>query len=103
MHLLVLLLATWRLSSLLVNEDGLWSMFTRLRTLAGVRYNGVTLEVEAPTMLAGLFACMWCMSVWVGLFWWMMWRLWPDLALWGAVPLALSAGAILIDRVIGHA
>lgn len=98
--LLVLSLATWRLSSLLVNEDGPWAVFVRLRYLAGVRYNGETLQMEAPTMLAGVFACIWCMSVWVGLFWWAAWQVWPALTLWAVMPLALSAGAILIDKAM---
>lgn len=100
MHYLILALATWRLSNLLVNEDGPWQMFTRLRTLAGVRYNGEDFQLEAPTMLAGAFACIWCMSVWVGLFWWALWNAWPSLALWTTTPLAFSAAAILVDRLL---
>ncbi len=100
MTYVILALATWRLSSLLVNESGPWALFAHLRYLAGVRYNGETLHVEATNQLAGAFACIWCMSVWVGLFWWLVWTQWPALTWWGAFPLALSAGAILADRLV---
>lgn len=94
MTYLILALATWRISNLLVNEDGPWSMFARVRAWAGVRYNMVTLERES----GGAFTCIWCMSIWIGLCWALAWRVWPDMALWVATPFALSAGAILVDR-----
>lgn len=53
-------LATWRLSSLILYEEGPFAIFERVRTRAGVNRPG---EV---TSLATLFSCMWCMSVWIG-------------------------------------
>lgn len=52
--LILLALATWRITSLIVNEDGLFSVFTRLRALA------------SHTPLRDGIHCVWCMSVWVG-------------------------------------
>lgn len=99
MAYLILTLATWRISSLLVNEDGPWDMFTRLRVFAGVRYDGETFQQTASNVVAGAFMCIWCMSIWIGLILLIAWSLWPQPTLWIATLLALSAGAILIDKV----
>lgn len=53
-------LAAWRVSSLLLYEDGPWAAFARLRSAAGVERSG------EMTGLATLFSCVWCMSVWIG-------------------------------------
>lgn len=90
LKLLVYGLATWRLTSLVVNEEGLFSIFVRLRILAGMRYYSLAegdflerkevlkrhdissdehIEVLPMTTLARLLSCVWCASVWVsGLF-----------------------------------
>lgn len=60
LKLALLGLATWRLSSLLVAEDGPFSMFAKMRDVAGVTRPG---EISG---LARLFSCVWCMSIWVG-------------------------------------
>lgn len=44
-------LATWRLASLIVYEDGPFEMFTRLRSIKA---------------LEGVTSCLWCASVWTG-------------------------------------
>ena len=91
--LIVAILATWRLASLLVNEDGPFKMFDWLRKRAGVYF---TDEVGTPLSFLGkLLSCMWCASVWIAapvtaiLFtdWWVI-----------LVPFALSTGVILIER-----
>jgi hypothetical protein len=99
MHYILLALATWRISSLLVNEDGPWSVFARLRALAGVRYDD-EFQPVAGNVVAGAFICLWCMSVWVGLLVTILGWFLPDLAAWVVLPLALSAAAILVDRVV---
>lgn len=101
MAYLVLAFATWRISSLLVNEDGPVQMFTRLRALAGVRYNGETFQREASNIVAGAFTCIWCMSVWVGAALTVAYWQFPATIVWLCLPLALSAGAILIDKAVG--
>lgn len=50
---LVTALAVWRLSNMLVNEDGPGDVFDGLRRIAN----------RGP--LAGLFSCVYCMSVWI--------------------------------------
>lgn len=85
--LLVGVLAVWRLTHLLVAEDGPWDVIVRLRAAAG------------SGALGALMDCFYCMSVWVALAgaallaqgWLHALLLWP----------ALSAGAILLDRSTG--
>lgn len=80
-------MATWRISSLLVNEEGPLELFARLRLLV----SGIT----------DLLTCIWCCSVWVGIgFTALYWYL-PAVAFWVALPFALSAGAILWDKWTG--
>lgn len=77
-------LVTWRVTHLLSVEAGPWSLFERLRGLAGT---GMTGE---------LLSCFYCLSLWIaaplavllGSGWKHRLLLWP----------ALSAGAILLER-----
>lgn len=101
--LLALALASWRLASLLVNEDGPGAVFSRLRYKAGVRAvvtrgpdGRPDASKVATTPVAEAFLCLWCMSVWTaGL-----------LALplapvrWLRLVLAGSAGAIIIHQAM---
>lgn len=97
MHYVLLALATWRISSLLVNEDGPWSMFARLRALVGVRHDD-EFQPMASNMVGRAFLCIWCMSVWVGLALSLLSWFWPDVAAWIVLPLALSAAAIVVSK-----
>jgi hypothetical protein len=83
--LAIAVLATWRVTHLIVAEDGPWNAVARLRLAAGATFWG------------GLMDCFYCASVWVALplaFWitedWLT-RLvaWP----------AISGGAILLERI----
>lgn len=78
-------LAVWRATHLLNAEDGPWELVVRLRRRAGTGF------------WAGLLDCFYCLSLWIaapaayliGSGWRERLFLWP----------ALSAGAILLDRV----
>lgn len=84
-RLLLGVLGTWRITHLLSEEDGPWEVFAHLRRAAG---NGV---------LAGLFGCFLCLSLWVAIPFCLLLAadkkeallLWP----------ALSGAAILIERM----
>jgi hypothetical protein len=89
-YLLVLgILAVWRLTHLLVAEDGPWDAVVRLRGRAGAGFWGRLLD------------CFYCLSLWiaapfallVGVGWRERLLLWP----------ALSAGAILLERITSPA
>jgi len=78
--LIILSLAVWRISSLLVQEDGPYQVLLTIRNYTK------------------LFDCIWCMSVWVGISITVFWVLMPEYAIILALPFALSAVAIMFDR-----
>jgi hypothetical protein len=100
LDLLVLVLATWRLTSLLVWEDGPFEALARLRRVLGVRYDEANRPYGGNWFARGL-VCPACASVWFGLAWGVAYGLWPD-ARWLAWPLALSAGAIVVERIVNR-
>lgn len=74
-------LASWRLASLLVDEEGPWHVFARLRQWAGIPAG----PGEIPDgILAGILSCIWCATVWVVPVFWMLSYPWPELPGWGA-------------------
>jgi len=103
-------LAAWRLASLLVNEDGPWSIFSRLRYKAGIRkivtkdvYGTTSISTVTPNTIAEGLTCVWCTSMWAAL----------ALVACSALPvpvrpfvragrqaLAISAGAIIVHEAI---
>jgi hypothetical protein len=98
---LLLALATWRLTSLLVQEEGPWGIFVKLRYALGVRYDERSVAYGLTT-LAALFTCMWCASVWTGLIVSTVYLISPLTARWISLPLALSAAVLLVNRMVPH-
>lgn len=97
LKLLVAALATWRLSSLLVNpnEAGPGKLLHKIRDFVGAYELGD--DDEPLTSLGGLFACVWCMSVWIGA----VLAVLAITPLWALlIPFALSAVAIVIQSVV---
>jgi hypothetical protein len=86
--LVLAILCVWRVTHLLNAEDGPWNLLVRLRQRAGTGF------------WAGLLDCFYCLSLWIaaplayaiGKQWRERLLLWP----------ALSAGAILLERVSGR-
>lgn len=99
-RLLTLILATWRISSLLVYEDGPFEIFERLRHRAGVVYNEHS-QREGTNDLAKGLTCLWCVSVWVSAFWVVLLAL-SGWCLWLALPFAISGGAVLVEQWMGE-
>ena len=97
--LLVLGLATWRISSLFVSENGPLDIFVKFRFIIGVRYDSLSQPV-GTNFIADLFTCVWCASVWFGLFFAVLWFINADAAIILALPFALSAVAILIETFV---
>ena len=84
-RLLLGALFVWRITHLLIAEDGPWDMATRLRRTVGEGYIG------------GMLDCFYCLSLWISA---------PLAILLGEKPgerilllPALSAAAILLERV----
>jgi hypothetical protein len=86
LNLLLLSLATWRISSLLVCEDGPGDAFKRLRA-----------AVCRSPFLSGLLSCVWCCSVWVGCGLSLVFVT-GDIAERLTIGLSLSAAAIFLQR-----
>lgn len=96
---MTLSLATWRISSLLVNESGPFGLFAWIRYWVGVQYNEHS-QPYATNDFAELFTCLWCFSVWVGIGWAVLYWYAPLWAFWLALPFALSAVAIALDELV---
>jgi hypothetical protein len=96
----ILALAVWRFSSMLVNEDGPLHIFHKLRYMVGMRYDEQSIEYPT-TPLSDLFACVWCMSVWVGIGATVVYLVSEAAAVSIAMPFALSAVTIMIEHKLG--
>lgn len=98
-NLLILGLATWRISNLLVNEDGPWECLARLRSVLGVRYDE-TSRPYGTNVFSKLWTCLWCVSPWVGVVLAFAYWRWSSLFILMSLPFALSAMAVIVDRVV---
>jgi len=98
-ELLIMVLATWRLASMFVSEDGPFDVFRRIRSLFGVTHHddGSVNQIPDKT-LPKLFTCMWCMSVWMAGAVYGLWIVCPVIV-W---ILGLSTGGIIVERVRGN-
>lgn len=97
--LVILVLATWRLTSLFVSETGPFKIFRRIREWTGIIHDREGMVVgKDDSLLAGLLSCFWCTSIWVAgiLSIFML-----DLILWLPLTLFASAGAIIIEEGMG--
>ncbi len=99
MDIIILALATWRISNLFVNEDGPFMIFAELRRLAGVVYSPMS-EPLADNELAKLFICVFCFSIWLGLIVAVAYYFYPIRTYWICLPFALSTLAIALDKWI---
>lgn len=92
--IIILALATWRMASLLADEDGPFDVFARLRLARGVEYDQQGQPyVPGGSEVAFQVICLWCNSLWVGLAWTLLYFFIPSVAPWLAMPFALSAVA----------
>ena len=93
-RLIVYSLATWRLAYMLVHEAGPLNIFSDLRRHIGVETtNGYGhQECDESNPRFGMFCCTFCMSVWTSAV--------LQMSIHPIKVLAVSAGALLVDRVI---
>ena len=96
-ELIILGLATWRVASIIVSEDGPWQLFPRLRSWLGVRFDERSIPYST-TALSGLVICIWCLSPWIGGLFVLGFLLFPFPTILIASPFALSAMAVIIER-----
>jgi len=96
MELIIVILATWRLSSLIAGEDGPWNIFLRLRLKLGFEYDKHS-KLIAKTELAKGMECPYCNSIWIASF--LVLPLVSNPIEWLYYLLAVSAGAIIVDKI----
>lgn len=101
--ILVLGLATWRISAMLTKEAGPFHVFEKLRELVGIQHDeDGNVSVIPNKLFAELLSCVWCMSIWAAAFWVVLWFFFPDIAFYASLPFAISTVAILLDRFLDH-
>lgn len=94
-------LATWRVSSLLVNEAGPGNIFIRIRKLAGIEHDASGTPTIIPDgFFPGVLSCVWCSSIWVAFFWGLFYVWTPEAALFFGTILGFSATAIIIEKIL---
>jgi len=88
--------AAWRISSMLVNEEGPWNLFGKIRRLVGIGVTENGIEYHNGGMLASLFSCVWCFSVWASPALWIVYLFAPAIVF----VFASMTIAIMIDRFV---
>lgn len=97
-ELIVYGLATWRISSLLVDEPGPFRIFVRLRSLVGITHDeDDNVAIIPDGFLPGILSCVWCTSIYIGLFWTLM--QFVPFAFYLALPFALSGISIKLIQL----
>ena len=98
LELLLSVLATWRVSSMLVREDGPDDVFAKLRMFTGMKYDEYS-NPYGTNLISSLLSCVWCTSVWVAFIIAAIDKP-ANIRKFLQRAMALSAGAIIIDEVI---
>lgn len=104
LDLLLAALAVWRLGLLLTRERGPFDVFLCLRTRAGIEHDeeGRPLRWSENRFWPSLLSCLWCCSVWCGVGCTLLLLVAPFWAVWIFTPLALSAAALLFERLMSY-
>ena len=98
--LLILSLATWRLSHMMAKEDGPFDCFRRLRILAGASEN-IGGWWQADNTLGKLIICPLCLSVWWAAGLYALLLAWPTI-LPILIILTISAISSIIEVWLQH-
>lgn len=97
-EILVIIIACWRLSSLLVYETGPLGIFSWLRDFVGVKYDDFSFPY-GKWFVPKLFSCIDCMSVWVGIVLSIAYFFLPTATVILSFGLCLSMASMVIDRI----
>lgn len=98
--LIIIGLACWRISSMVVGEEGPWFVFDNIRRLVKAGdYND--LPEPDRRWFIGIFECVWCCSMWVGIAYAAIYYISPEFSVLCAVPFAISAISIVVHHMIG--
>ena len=91
-EVIVLMMAAWRITSLIGFEEGPFDIILKFRNKIGV-------AEEGENFTSKLFICIWCLSVWVAP---VAVLVYLSLPLWVLLIPAVSTGVILLDKVISE-
>lgn len=101
MHMALLTLigsvATWRIAHTLINENGPFSIFRRVREALGVVYD---LDGYVVAWKYEITVCIWCLSMWVGFVVAFLLMLNSMLFMWFFMPFVFSGVAGLLDTFV---
>lgn len=95
--LVILGLAVFRLSSLISEERGPYNIFGKIRAALG-EYQDVYGIRRSTTEIGQGIMCLACCSVWWGVIVAVLYYLWAGVV-WGCLPLALSALAMMVSNL----
>ena len=100
--MIALVLAIWRVTSLLYDEDGPWEVMTWLRERIGIQHDEEGAPVAYPSSLQPM-ECFWCLTLIIS-FALVFFTHHRKRGIMEAVELVLagSAGAILIEKWLGR-
>jgi hypothetical protein len=99
MDFLILALATFRISSLIADEDGPLGLFEWLRSRIGVERDTQGKTYGTNNFSVGL-VCQWCNSIWIGVILMLLYMTTKQITVWICFPLALSAVTMILERWI---
>lgn len=99
--LLILSLAVYRITMLLVSEFGPYDVLERFRRWVGVHYDE-NLQRTGSNEIAKALTCVWCTSVWLGLAVGVVYGLWPQITIMVAFPFAIMGGVLIVYRIVGN-
>jgi len=95
--ILILALATYRLSMLFAIEDGMFGFFDKIRKGVGVKEDKYG-QMYGDDELSKMIICMYCNSVWIGGLVVSFYMLVPYFT-YMVLPLALSGAVVLIKEL----
>ena len=106
-EVVVLALATWRISSLLGQEDGPFEVLGKLRYRLGERYDDHSNPIVERLgqkwyhrliyEFVDQLTCLWCCTLWVGLSVTVLYLVFPTVTVYLALPFALSAVGVYLN------
>lgn len=89
-------IATWRITRLLLTENGPFRLLRKFRERFGVVYAQDD-DTQIVSFKYEIFLCMWCMSIWVGLALTLLQRFVPG-GRWFLLPFTYSAINAMVAR-----
>lgn len=95
MQFIILSIALWRLTMLIVHDSLPFELGDKFRDKIGVNYDDFGEQV-ATNQLAQLFTCVWCMGIWISLPFALYFYRENFFIYW----LALSGSMLIIDKYV---